>query len=792
MSKNANKIAKQNMTKEMLENIKNYADKIETIESFVEVVRKMPGMYIGDKGFKGKLNMFREVFQNCTDEIERVDSPCDQIWVEYNEIDGSAVVMDNGRGIPYGHIIRIFTSQHTGSNYTKSEGQFTSGKHGVGSKVTNALSKYFIVESYILGEGRRVEFHEGVAWDKGEVVIPNPHNLQGTRISYMPSVEAMGEEPVPMSEIYSLIRMILSLVKIGSIVHFTGITKNGKTVKEEMVNTDGIVTDLILRTKSPLTSPITMSRYTGTIKADIAFVYDLDDIGDEDITTFANYCPTKGGTHLDGFLDGLTRYMRDYMNKVYLSTNKKNKLTVTNSDIKSGLKGVISVSVLEPTLEGQSKERLNNPEVVPFVSSLVKESLDNWVKTNPKELQKLCKYLKDVAEVRTKSEAGRVKLSTKYSSSTLSGLPKKYIKPAGNKNLELIICEGDSAAGSAKNGRCPQRQGVYPIRGKVPNVLKCKREEALSNEEIAGIITLVSNGNDKNYGRNFDIKKVPWEKIIFTSDADPDGAHIDSLLGKIFLVYMPELIKAGRVYRAVPPLYGIPVGKDKTRYFTDRLEFTEYLQKLFTKEYSLQTMKKTKLKNTEVLEILYSNIDYVYDLEVFSNTYALSPKLVEYMLPYFATNSNPGVTKLRKEIKKHFRFMDVQEEKGVMILRGLIDQKYQTMFINQQFLNDVQRLYSYVDVNNKNYLMNGNVVTLYDIMKTFEKLTPKKLTRYKGLGEMNAKQLGESTIHPDSERTLIQYTINDLKADLEAVRYLDDNTKELIKDVVVSRNDLIG
>ena len=486
----------------MEENIRNYSNEIVSLNSFVEAVRKVPGMYIGNKGNQGFLTMIKEIFQNSLDEVMRDSSPCDRVIVSYDERNHTTIVEDNGRGIPFKDMIRIFTSQHTSANYNKKQGEYTSGVHGVGSKVTNALSSTFIVESYILGEARRIEFIDGVPTTEEPVVIPNENNKQGTLVIFRPCYEIMGELTLKVQDVLGLIRGIVPLTKIGSRYEFNGIFMDGKPYHEVMVNEDGILTDLIMKTINPLVKPIMYSKDNGTMKAEIAFTYDSKDLQDANITSYANFCNVISGPFLDGFEQGLCNFFRNYMNRIYLVNNKK--ISIINNDIKVGLKAIVTVSHITPIFTGQAKERLGNEDLLPFIRDLTLETLNKWSKENPQDLQKICKYLKEVAEIRVKSEEGKVKLSTKYESSSLTGLPKKYTKPTGKENLELLIVEGDSAAGSGKNSRCNKRQGMFPIRGKLPNAFTTEKNKFLSNEEVAGIITIIGGG----YGRSFDISKV--------------------------------------------------------------------------------------------------------------------------------------------------------------------------------------------------------------------------------------------------------------------------------------------
>lgn len=503
-----------NLTKEQEEYIRNYANLIQTIDVFSKAIRQNPGQYIGYLKNKGFKNMYREIYQNAIDELMREKSPCTIVKVFFDERDNSVMVEDNGTGIPYNNMIRVFTSANTSTNYVKHKGEYSSGLHGVGSKVVNALSSIFTVDSYVLGEGRHIEFYKGIPWEKGEQKIPNKDNKQGTVIMFKPDPEIMGEINISWEEIYELTANILMLTKLNSKVIFKAMDKRGKLHEETIVNQDGIITDLIKKTSKPLIAPVMMNSDNGTMKAEIAFTYDSEDLNGENITTFSNFCPTIGGKHLDGFIDGLCNYWRKYMNNVYLANSKK-KITVTNQDIKQGLKAVISVAHIKPIFSGQAKDILDNDDMYYFCKELVMNTMDNWLKTNQNEVKKLCSFFKDTAEVRLNSEKEKVKLSNKYSTSKLTGMPAKFVKPESKKWKELIIVEGDSALGPLRNSRDKKSQGLFPIRGKIPNAFNTTKDKFLSNEEIASMITLFGCG----YGKNCDISKIKWEKIIIGTDA---------------------------------------------------------------------------------------------------------------------------------------------------------------------------------------------------------------------------------------------------------------------------------
>ena len=514
-------MSKNNLTKEQIESIQNYADNIESIDSFVEAVRQMPGMYIGHIGNKGFINMFREIFQNIIDEIFRSDSPCNMAKITFDESTCTSILEDNGRGIPFDNIIRVFTSEHTSSNYKKQLGQYTSGMHGLGSKCTNALSSKFIVESYILGDARRVEFSDGKPWDKGEVKIPNKENRQGTIITFIPSFEIMGRITVTVEELLQFINMMLPLTPIGTKFYFNGIKNDGTEIKEVLTNQDGIMAYLIDSCTNPMIKPICFSDDTGYFKADVILEYDTDiSTTSEYIVSFCNFCPTDvvDSDHVKGFLSGLRKYFVNYMNKVYLVNNngkkKKKPLRIIESDIRTGLRAVITGACLEPLFTGQAKEILSVAEMRDFMEELTYKSLDEWGRANPNDLQKMCKYFKEIAEIRTSTDDKKVKLSNQYAS-TAAGLPSKFIKPT-KEWKEFFIVEGDSAKGSFNTYRHNPTQGVFPIRGVILNCFEKPESTCLQNAEVAGILSIIGGG----YGKNFDINKVKWDKVIacFTAD----------------------------------------------------------------------------------------------------------------------------------------------------------------------------------------------------------------------------------------------------------------------------------
>ena len=782
-------MAKQvQLTPEMIQNIEQYGDQIITLDNFVKVVRQNPGYQLGSIGNKGIQNASREVWQNSFDEMDKKDSPCTWVKIIFDERTCGFTTEDNGRGIPFGDMLRVFSDPNTSSNYIKKPGEYSSGLHGVGAKVTNAVSHVFIIESYrYTGEARRIEFYEGYPWDKGEVKIPNKEKKNGTKIYFEPSVDALEEFHVTWKDVYRWLQNIAPLNNVGDVIYFTGIDKNGKVYEEKIVNQDGIFTYLIRDTESPLIAPIEFHKDNGQMKVDCAFTWDTSETSTDHITAFACKCPTIFGTHITGFEDGICTFFSNYMNKIYLASQKKSKLSVTKNDIKCGLKAVVSAFHIKPIFDGQSKEKFTNIEMEPFMKETINEMMDQWTRKNPKDLATLCKYFKDVAEMRMSADKQRIRLTDKYNKSKLTGLPSKYVAPKNKKGAEFFITEGDSAASLIKNHRLNESQGYFPIRGKIVNAFRTPRDKFLANPEVAGIIQIIGGG----YGRNFDISKVKWDKIIFCTDADPDGNHIKALLLRFFILYMPQLIEAGKVYAALPPLYGIKLSKDKYIYLRDRMEYVKYIQKEFSKNHKVSKTDDKVLSPRELSSILYKNIDYEDEVNRVAKNHAIDPVLLEAILVMVYNKAT--YAKLSKAIKKQFRFIqDISKDKnGTIIIEGLVGSKYQTVFVNDLLIQESKTVLDYIDQNTSMvYKINGEVASLYELMHMFNKSAPNSIQRYKGLGEMDGKRLFDSTLDP-TKRTLIQYTMEDVKSEIESIKYYEDDMSRLLTDTKLTKFDVM-
>ena len=745
------------LTDEQKKQIENYSEQIKTIDDFMEAVRKTLGQYISYTGSKGWLNAGRELIQNMLDEINDPNSFADMGKVTFTEDNQSFTVEDNGRGIPFDDIERVYASPHTSKNYDKSKSNYSSGSHGVGAKVTNAVSSKFKVESHILGRCRTVVFKNGIPINS----FYSDTNKQGTTVQCIPH-QCMDNPTLKCEDVLNLLLSIIPLYKVGTKVEFLGVKLDGSRIHDTIENQDGLLTYLIRKTTDPLIAPIIRESDTGEVKAQIAFTYDASNFGEPDITSFANYCPTMNGTHVDGFVNGLCNYFRNYMNNIYLkdTSNKKNPIRICNNDIKTGLKAVVHGLCLYPTFMGQAKEGISNKELRVFLEQMMTTWLEEWSKSNPSDFNKLCDYYKNIAKVRMNSEAAKEKIVEKYKKNRLTNYPDKFLPPNNLKSneLELIIVEGDSAFGAYKNSRYSETQAMFPIRGKLINAFSNSNKKVMENEEVQAILWLVDNIN--------------WRRIIFATDADIDGYHIRTLLMKLFLKKRPNIVSEGRIYIAVPPLYGLPLGKNKFRYFKDRFEYVKYVEDSFIKKVDIRYSDGRPVNQIDLVDILYANEGYVEAMDKLS--YTTDPTFLEFVLRYHNTKN------FESRLKKEYRFTeDIEISGDTTIIRSLVNQRVQTVFLNNRFFSMCSEVLPYIEKGYNRFKVDGKPTGLYGLMKAFKDFSP-VVIRYKGLGEMNEDQLAESTLYPTNKRLLIQYNSQNLSDDIDQIRYLESHKQELL------------
>lgn len=546
----------------------NYdASNIQILEG-LEHVRKRPGMYIGSTGINGLHHLVYEVVDNAIDEA--LAGFCDDIIVKILE-DESFEVSDNGRGIPVdihedtglSALEVVMTKLNAGGKFDKNTYKVSGGLHGVGVSVVNALSIDFRVEVHKEGKIHCQEYVRGLPKEKVKIV--GDTDRQGTIVWFKPDAEIFTETS-PHFDV--LAHRLKELAFLNKGIKITLIDERVKDPKEQIYQYEGGIVSFVQfinKTKKPIHEPIYMTAEKDDVQLEIAIEY--SNSFSESVYTFVNNInTTEGGTHLSGFRSALTRTLNEFMKQLKLQ--KKNVEKLDGDDCREGLTAVISVKLANPQFEGQTKTKLGNNEVKGAVESIVNEELTKFFEMNPESAKLIIQ--KAILANEARSAARRARDVTRRKNALDSmGLPGKLADCSEKDptNCEVYLVEGDSAGGSAKQGRDRKFQAILPLWGKMLNVEKTRIDKVLSNDKLNPIIAAIGAG----VGKDFDYKKIRYGKIIIMADADVDGSHIRTLLLTFFFRYMKPLVENGNLYIAMPPLYKIaPKGKKEVFYaYTD-------------------------------------------------------------------------------------------------------------------------------------------------------------------------------------------------------------------------------
>ena len=534
----------------------------------LEAVRKRPGMYIGSTGPKGLHHLVYETVDNSIDEA--MAGHCDKIIVAL-EKDDVVRVEDNGRGIPVdihptekiSALELVLTRLHAGGKFDKSSYKVSGGLHGVGVSCVNALSDWLEATVKVNGHIYRQKYERGVPKTKVEIIGDTEEH--GTTIRWKADKTIFTETTTYDFDVLKDRLRELAFLNSGIIIYFRD--ERLENPKEEVLQFVGGINEFVSNIDSGKTVVPAQPIYINETKDDVITEISLhyNNSYSENIRTYVNDINTRdGGTHLEGFKSAI----RFVLNK-FLDANEKLKKTfekdekLTYEDLSSGLTAVISMKVPEPEFEGQTKEKLGNTEVRTIVDQIVKEKLTIYFEQNPSVLETILKKAIDEAKARIAARKAKDNMRKKSMSDGF-GLPAK-LADCSMKNPELCevyIVEGDSAGGSAKKGRDPKTQAILPLWGKMLNVEKVRPEKVMNNDKLEPVIATLGAG----FGKDFNIDKLRYHKIIIMADADVDGSHIRTLLLTFFFRYMPELITKGYVYLAMPPLFKVQLGKKEPVY----------------------------------------------------------------------------------------------------------------------------------------------------------------------------------------------------------------------------------
>lgn len=779
----------------------NYSgDSIQVLEG-LEAVRKRPAMYIGSTSIQGLHHLVYEVIDNSID--ESLAGYCDEILVNMHE-DNSLTVEDNGRGIPVEIIEKyqksaaevVMTILHAGGKFDdKGEGAYkvSGGLHGVGVSVVNALSMHLELEIRRGGKIYRQRYNKGIP--ESPLTESGTTIKRGTKITFWPDPEVFETVSFNFETLSQRFREMAFLnagVKIK-------VTDERSDKFYEFMYEGGIrsFVEYLNRAKSPLhPTPI---YFHGTKEhAEIEIAIQYNDGFDEKVFSFANNINThEGGTHLSGFKAALTRTMNTYATANNLLKNVK--IAISGDDLREGIAAVISIKIPDPQFEGQTKTKLGNSEIKGHVEALMNEKLSTFLEENPQVAKKILEKGIEAARAREAARKARDLTRRKGALEGLS-LPGK-LADCQEKDpalCEIYLVEGDSAGGSAKQGRDRRYQAILPLKGKILNVEKARFDKLLTSNEIKTLITAMGTGIGKD---DFDVSKLRYHRVIIMTDADVDGSHIRTLLLTFFFRQMPEIIERGHLYIAQPPLYKVKRGK-KEIYLKDDDVLLDYLLDTGTEGVALEIDNGQKVvRGKQIIPMLRHIIDYNEHFDKIVNR-GIPAQILSIFLRGKIRNGfadqpslEPLVDQLRQiEPAARFDLMDDPDRIIVRLgnLHARIDRQtveilstHEYKLLNQAYrqVEDICAEHPIVisvegkqeqEVNNRQDLLNA-------ILNRAKK--GQYIQRYKGLGEMNPDQLWETTMNAE-KRILLQVAIED------AVR-ADEIFTVLMGDQVEPRREFI-
>jgi len=779
------------------------ADQIKVLDG-LEAVRKRPSMYIGNTAETGLHHLIWEVVDNSIDEA--LAGYCERIHVTLHE-DNSVEVQDDGRGIPVGQhstenmsaLELVMTTLHAGGKFDHSTYKVSGGLHGVGVSVVNALSVKAVAEIRRDGNVYRQEYRRG---DRvGDMEIIGSSEKTGTSITFHPDPEIFTETIVFN---YDTVRTRLQeLAFLNKNVRI--FLKDKRTGAEDKFHAEGGLfsyVEYLNRNRTAVTSPIFVSGEKDMVEVEICFQY--FDGYSERLFSFVNNINTReGGTHVSGFKRSLTKCINRYSNDD--SIPKKMQKKMGGDDVREGLTCVISVHVPDPQFEGQTKTKLGNSEVTSIVDQICTEKLTQFLEQNPQEAKKILLKAVEAARAREAAKRARELSRKKGSTSLLMAGKLAECQEKDPAKREIFIVEGDSAGGSAKQGRDRSVQAILPLRGKILNVEKARFEKVLGSEEIKQIIASLGCGIGKD---EFDPEKLRYHKVIIMTDADVDGAHIRTLLLTFFYRQMLPLVEGGFIYIGQPPLYRLGKGK-KEQYFLEDENLNKHLFDEAATSFKVKTVGEAEhiIENESLISTL-KNLS-VYQRVV---AYLGRMNIWEEMLCFLLSNDVRSADQFMEE---SFIQDLVDKLDGEKLIIGNIrpcrwrpscyevdvaikGQAHIMMTLGPEvpLINEYRTaLGLFEDI--KSLLQCSFVVTKEGVEKEFpaddwsemiklvrkETLKGSHLQRYKGLGEMNPEQLWDTTMNPQN-RSLLQVTI----ADAEQA---DDIFTTLMGDKVEPRREFI-
>lgn len=754
------------------------ADSIKVLKG-LEAVRKRPGMYIGDTDDgSGLHHMVYEVVDNAIDEA--LAGHCDKVKIVLHQ-DGSVSVEDNGRGIPVDMHEEgvsaaevIMTQLHAGGKFDQNSYKVSGGLHGVGVSVVNALSTYLDLTIWKNNAEYFVRFRDGVAEAPLKKVAENI-NKKGTKVTFLASEATFSNVVYDFSTLEHRFRELAFLNSGVKIILSDLREDNPHQVELFYEGGTKAFINYIDKGKTSLHETITLNGAQDNIIVDIALQW--NDSYHENILCFTNNIRQKdGGTHVIGFKAGLTRVVNKYLENIA----KKEKINITGDDAREGLSCILSVKLPDPKFSSQTKDKLVSSEVRPVVETLVNDRLEQWFEEHPSEIKKIAAKIIEAATAREAARKAR-EITRRKSALDISNLPGK-LADCQEKDpalSEIFIVEGDSAGGSAKQGRSRATQAVLPLKGKILNVERARFDRMLGSQEIGTLITALGTGIGKE---EFNIEKIRYHKIIIMTDADVDGSHIRTLLLTFFYRQMREVIERGYLYIAQPPLYKVKKGNSET-YLKNEKALQDYLTSIVVENANFIYGDDLLLTSEKFSDLLYKSDKFDHIIHTLGNKLPNEVSQLAALRGLFETSIyiNQIELELRTKLlvdslnKYHLEdriIWSATIEDGKVILEKRMRGLAEKIILSQQLTelpeiialnklaNEISAYFDrgkvqfkqldYVSIQTPNQLLN---FCLDNAKKGLH------IQRFKGLGEMNADQLRETTLD-SATRTLLQVKIH--------------------------------
>jgi DNA gyrase subunit B len=784
------------------------ADSIKVLKG-LDAVRKRPGMYIGDtEDGSGLHHMVFEVSDNAIDEA--LAGHCDIVTMTLNP-DGSCSVRDNGRGIPVDiheeegvSAARVIMTQlHAGGKFDQNSYKVSGGLHGVGVSVVNALSEWLELRIWRDGKEHHMRFEKGEPIDD-LVVTGDANGEKGTEVTFMPSLDTFKFIDFDFDR---LVHRFRELAFLNSGVHIHLKDNRHAEAKDVDLFYEGGITAFVKyldRNKnSVIGEPVTIMGEKDGITTELSLQW--NDSYHENVCCFTNNIPQRdGGTHLAAFRAALTRSINSYVNDSGLA--KKSKVSLSGDDAREGLTAVLSVKVPDPKFSSQTKDKLVSSEVRPAVESLVNEKLGEWFGEHPNESRTVIQKIIDAATAREAARKAR-ELTRRKGALDIASLPGKLAdcQERDPAKSEIFIVEGDSAGGSAKQGRNRKNQAILPLRGKILNVERARFDRMLASNEIGTLITALGTGIGRE---DFNPDKLRYHKIVIMTDADVDGAHIRTLLLTFFYRQMPEIVERGHLYIAQPPLYKVSRGKSEV-YLKDDRALDDYLLNAGTSDLVVTDANGAQYAG-EALKAIAEDI-----LKIRTRVQSIPPRYDRYLIETIALlggfntglqGDADGRKAMAGKVATHLNTVaksledsgwsgEALEDGGYSFaheVRGVIDMhRIDMQLIDSQEargLNTLMQPVSDLFAKPVTLTRKGEetkINTPLEMLTTLLAFGRKGLSiqRYKGLGEMNPDQLWETTLDPEV-RTFLQVKIT--QADTA-----DEIFSKLMGDVVEERRNFI-